>query len=240
MDDLDDPGLKEVLSRARRDWSPTAGEVERLRRGVETALAAGIPATRPAVPRTRAWVGHALVTAAFTLAGAGAGYWAGRRATPPAPVAVPAVRVTPTAPTVPALSAAPSPAPVPALEPAVAAPPPARRIERARHASVATPPPATPAESLAVEVRALRNVERALRDGNPGLAQAFLDELDRSVPGGQMREERSALRTIARCNAGQQPFGVDLADEFTAAYPSSAYRARVQQACGTDSRPSGD
>jgi hypothetical protein len=235
MDDLDDPALKEVLSRARRGWSPTAGEIERVRRGVETALATGIPAAPPAAPGTPAWVRHVLVTAAFTAAGAGAGYWAGRRATPPAPAAVSAVRVIPTAPR--------SPAPAPVLEPpapAVAAPPPARRIDRARHASVATPPPATPAESLAVEVRALRNIERALRDGNPGLAQAFLDDLDRAVPGGQMREERSALRTIARCNAGQQPFGLDLADEFTAAYPSSAYRARVQQACGTDSHSAGD
>jgi len=239
MNDLDAPATKELLSRVRRGWSPSAGEVERLRRGVEASLATGTPAAPAPVPRTPAWVRHVLVTAAFTAAGAGAGYWAGRRterhAASPAPTAVSRARVLPSAP--------PAPAPAPSLAPpapARAAAPLARRTERARQASVATPPPVTPAESLAAEVRALRNVERALRDGDPGLALAFLDDLDRTVPGGQMREERSALRTIARCTAGQQPFGLDLADEFSAAYPSSAYHGRVQQACRTDSRANGD
>jgi hypothetical protein len=183
-----------------------------------------------------------LLTAAFTAAGTGAGYWAGRRAgqgaapTVRAPVRAPHVEgaVNPAAP--PALQPPAGAELHPRVTPLVQAPP---RADPGRHRSVATPP-ATPAESLAAEVRALRNVERALRGGNPGLAAAFLDDLDREVPDGQMREERTALRTIASCTAGSQPFGVNLAEEFADAYPFSAYRARVQQACGTDSSPSGD
>jgi hypothetical protein len=241
MNDLDDPRVKNVLSRARRSWSPSAADLERVRRGVDAAVAAGMAGVPAVAPRTPSWMGRVLMTAAFTVAGAGAGYWAGRRAErrplPPAQAVASSPRVLPPAARVPAT---PPPPPVAAAgEPP--APSRARRIEKARQAPLATATADTPAESLVAEVRALRNTERALRDGNPGLALAFLDELDRIVPGGQMREERTALRSIARCNAGQQPFGVSLADEFSATYAASAYRARVEQACrGTDSHSSGD
>ncbi len=74
-------------------------------------------------------------------------------------------------------------------------------------------------ESLAIEVRALRNAERALRDGNPGLALAFLQELDRQVPNGQLTEERDAASTLARCARGDHPFGVNLAARVHRAPP---------------------
>jgi hypothetical protein len=102
-----------------------------------------------------------------------------------------------------------------------------------------TPPSQT--ESLAIEVRALRNAERALRDGNPGLALAFLQELDRQVPNGQLAEERDAAGTLARCARGDHPFGVNQAAEFTERHPGSVYRSRVEQACATtDSLSPGD
>jgi hypothetical protein len=238
MDDSDDPAMKQVLSRARRGWSPSSDDAERVRRRVQAALAGGIPEVRPRGPRPPAWVGRMLLTAAFTAAGAGAGYWAGRRAERRAPRAMTGTLAS--APV--GAMARPAPLPPPQPQPRTAVRPTPdlpRRTEPPRRRQVETPS-ATPAESLAVEVRALRNVERALRDRNPGLASAFLDDLDRAVPGGQMREERSALRAIARCTGGQQPFGVNLADEFRAAFPASAYQARVEQACGTDSRPHGD
>jgi hypothetical protein len=99
----------------------------------------------------------------------------------------------------------------------------------ARHESQSEAPP--PAELLAIEVRALRNVERALRNGNPGLALAFLQELDRQVPNGHLAEERDAAGTLARCARGDHPFGVNLAAEFTDRHPGSVYGARVAQAC---------
>ena len=96
-------------------------------------------------------------------------------------------------------------------------------------------------ESLAIELRALRNAERALRDGNSGLALAFLQELDRQVPKGQLGEERDAADTLARCTRGDRLFGVNLAAEFAERHPGSVYRARVEQACGeTDSPAPGD
>jgi hypothetical protein len=94
---------------------------------------------------------------------------------------------------------------------------------------------------MAEEVRALRSVERALRESRPGFALALLRELDRSVPDGQLREERLAVRTIARCAGGDVPFGVNLAEDFADRYPASVYGRRVTEACAaTDSASSGD
>ena len=114
-----------------------------------------------------------------------------------------------------------------------------RGAHGARHESESQTPSQT--ESLAIEVRALRNAERALRDGNPGLALAFLQELDRQVPNGQLAEERDAAGTLARCARGDHPFGVNLAAEFTERHPGSVYRARVEQTCAaTESPAAGD
>jgi hypothetical protein len=239
MPPADDAEIAEALARARRGLSPGAGDLERVRRGLDAALRAPAPAGFGAAPVARVWrrwLGRLALAGALTGAGAGAGYWAGRRAERREVAATP----TPA-------SAAPAVAPAAATEPPpTGAPAPARPIgevhrgERHRHAE-AVNSPRTDAPPLAAEVRALRNTERALREAHPGLANTFLDALDREVPDGQMREERAALRAIARCAAGDRPFGVDLADDFTQAFPSSAYRARVEQACErTDPRGAGD
>lgn len=88
-----------------------------------------------------------------------------------------------------------------------------------------------PADSLEKEVSALRAIERALRDRQPGLALALLRELDRVVPEGRLVEEREATAAIARCALDQVPFGVDLGEDFGARYPDSVYLERVAQAC---------
>ena len=87
--------------------------------------------------------------------------------------------------------------------------------------------------SLANEVRALRSIERALRDQRPGLALALLAALDREVPGGRLSEEREATSVIAHCALGDGPFGIDLEAEFAERYPSSVYLERVRQSCAT-------
>ena len=95
--------------------------------------------------------------------------------------------------------------------------------------------------SLAEEVRALRAVERALREGTPGFALSLLRELDRKVPNGRLHEERLATFTIARCAGGDVPLGVNLAEDFADRYPDSVYGRRVFDACaGTDAPRSGD
>jgi hypothetical protein len=88
-----------------------------------------------------------------------------------------------------------------------------------------------PAEALGQEVRALRAVEHALRDDDPRLALAILQQLDRDVPKGKLVEERRATSVIARCSAGAVPFGVDLAADFAGDYPESVYLGRVEQSC---------
>ena len=94
---------------------------------------------------------------------------------------------------------------------------------------------------MAEEVRVLRSVERALREHQPGFALALLRELDRSVPNGQLTEERLAVRTIARCASRDVPLGVNLADDFADQYPDSVYGRRVTESCAaTDSASSGD
>jgi hypothetical protein len=242
----DDREMTRLLAGARRGWAPTAADAQRVHRGLAAALVAPHPtATAPSRPAAQAtwktWGARIALGGALAGAGTGVGYWAGRRAERRERVAVPAAAaplpaVSLALPTPMAASSPPTAAPMP--KPAIAD---AHRADRRRRAvpEAATPP--TPAESLAAEVRALRNIERALREKNPGLATAFLDDLDREIPRGQMREERAALRAIAGCTSGDRPFGVDPAEDFTQAFPASAYRARVDQACErTDRAAAGD
>jgi len=254
-DEKRDPS--EVLARARRAWSPDEADAARVRRSIGAALAAGPAAhggggAAPAGPRgpaststsTSTWASRFLIAGAIAAASGGAGYWAGRRPVlRDAAPAAPTVSLAP--PSIPSLAPRPpSPVgPIPASDtPSVTMPSlvPSRHGGRGiRHES--EPHSQLASESLALEVRALRNAERALRDGNPGLALAFLQELDRQVPKGRLAEERDAADTLARCARGDHPFGVSLAAEFTERHPGSVYRARVEQACGeTDSPAPGD
>jgi hypothetical protein len=229
-----------VLARAQRAWSPGPADSERVRRAIGAALAAGATGSVPtAAARAPGWTARLLAAGTIAAASGGIGYWAGYRAGNrelPLVVQAPASPL-PTASTIP-LVAPTAPETQPSLVPS--APTSAHRGgHSARHDAENSAPVA--AESLAVEVRALRNTERALRDGNPGLALVFLDQLDRDVPKGQLTEERDAAATLARCARGDRPIGVDLAGDFAERHPGSVYRARVEQACAaTDSPAAGD
>ena len=225
---------EDLLARARAAWSPSAADQERVRRALGAALAAGAPSAAPsAAPGAAGWSARLLAAATIAAASGGIGYWAGTRAghRELAPAALLAPSPTPVAPGPPLapLSAPPSVTPLPSPSAA----PLHHGVHPARHEAEA---PAA-AESLAVEVRALRNAERALRDGNPGLALAFLEELDRQVPHGQLTEERDAAATLARCARGDHPIGVDLASDFIERYPASVYRARVKETCAATDSP---
>jgi hypothetical protein len=242
----DKQNISNVLARAQRARSPSAADAARVRRAIGAALAAGGSGTGDntgvrAASSAAGWASRILLVSAIAGVSAGVGYWAGHRA-----------GLRQAEPRRPAVSSAPAtlgeielPA-VPAAETGTPplAPSPTARSHRgagrtSRHGAEARAP--SPTESLAIEVRALRNAERALRDGNPGLALAFLQELDRQVPSGQLAEERDAIATTARCARGDRPFGVSLLDEFVQRHPASVYRARVEQACAaTDSPATGD
>ena len=225
----------DVLAGARRAWSPSVADQERVRRSIGAALPGTAPGHAPAAAPRAGWGPRLLAVATIAAASGGIGYWAGHRAglreTPqitriaPAPVAV-----APTVPLAPVAANEPQPSPPPSSPIA-----PHRGEHAARHQAESSAPAA--AESLAIEVRALRNAERALRDGNPGLALAFLEELDRQVPHGRMTEERDAASTLARCARGDRPIGVDLAGEFIERHPESIHRARVEETCAATDPP---
>ena len=189
----DDPAMKEVLDQARRGWSPGAADAARVRRAVNGALGRSRAACR--ATRRRIGLGSSDPAGRRVSPAPGRRRLLGRPTSGAAPGCVPTDRR----------------AAWPSFPPRLRRPARRRRLDRpnrhrrlrcppitARHAARRHPaeqPPGTPAESLAAEVRALRNIERALRDGNPGLATAFLDQLDRDVPNGQMR---GRARRLAR------------------------------------------
>jgi hypothetical protein len=205
------------------------------------ALAAGATGSLPtAAARVPGWTARLLAAGAIAAASGGIGYWVGHRAGLREAPLVAQVAPDPS----PAATSAPlAPSLAPEAQPSLAPSVPLAVHHAAGHLShheAAGSAPAA-AESLAVEVGALRNAERALRDGNPGLALAFLTELDRQVPNGQLTEERDAAATLARCARGDRPIGVNLAADFVERHPASVYRARVEQTCAaTDSPATGD
>ena len=237
-----------TLERARAGLSPSPADAARVRASLAAALAApGNLAPEDASSHAGqglgtggGWLRRVLVVsvAAAAMAGAG-GYWMGYRAGAREgrlAAALPAVTdesAPPSRAGAVAGGGAPSPGPVSA--PPMGDAPTAQEAIRRR--------PVTPArsgrpevtsfarESLGQEVRALRAVEHALRDDDPRLALAILQQLDRDVPKGKLVEERRAMTVIARCSADDVPFGVKLDEDFASAFPESVYLARVEQAC---------
>ena len=262
------PDADAVIVRARAALSPTAGDVQRVRMAIDSALAAGATALAagaaaatvtkvatvatvrmagtggPAAPV--AWGASKLSVLALTagltaLLAGGAGYLAGRRAgarqvqaplLPATVVEIPASAIEPAGP------AATAPIPLASVTGALlpsasgSGPASARRIARAPRAEGGAGTGVAPDPSLDQEVRALRSVERALRDRQPGLALALLAALDRDVPGGKLVEEREAMLVIARCAQADAPIRVELEGAFAGRNPGSVYLQRVQQACG--------
>jgi hypothetical protein len=58
----------------------------------------------------------------------------------------------------------------------------------------------------------------------------LLGELDRTVPQGQLGEERDAARVIAHCQLGSET-AEKLAADFSRRHPASAYLARMKETC---------
>ncbi|HVX97184.1 MAG TPA: hypothetical protein VHK47_19865 [Polyangia bacterium] len=243
MNDLD---ASTVLARARAGLSPSAEQTAQVRQSLATAIASG---TMPARARAGATSGTVRLatrlvlasTLALGAAGTGyvAGYRAGRRALPVVPRAAPLA-----APPASEAARGPGPATSSSAPAAERTSEPRRAGGLARPArsvataSTATETKAPPAASLEAELRALRGVERALRDHQPGLALALLRRLDAEVPDGKLVEERDATSAIARCELGDVPFGVDLARDFADRHPDSVYAARVAAGCRDGARKS--
>lgn len=226
MNQLDlDPSS--VLARARAGFSPTEADRARVLQAMNAKLAAtptAGPQAGASAPRAGlGWGAHLILAGVVAVTAGGIGYKLGVRAgreAAPAPASSPDTRPPPSR-TV--LNPASPPPPVSA--PSAAAPSAARpRLPR--------PVTVSPAASLEAELRALRSVERALREHEPGMALALLRELDRTVPDGKLVEEREATAAIARCTLGDLPFGVSPARDFADRHADSVYLERVEQACG--------
>ena len=86
------------------------------------------------------------------------------------------------------------------------------------------------AASLRPELEALQQAERALRHGDPWRAFWILQDCERLVGAGSMREERLALSNVARCTMSIEQRTQSLS-RFLSEYPTSTYAERVRQSC---------
>lgn len=236
MEELDDRS-KQLLALARRRMSPTLDDQLRLRKLLEARHAQ--PGGASAGSFARRW-GPLLATAVFFGA---AGFYAGYRVS----------NASLSRAEVPVRRSAPAPAPAPALarveappldkpaaevvREAAAAPEREPAVKRARtrtRTPVDTTAPAVapeaPNPSLEIELQGVRRMELALREGQPALALSILDQLDRDVPEGRMREERRAGFVMARCAVGLGSRAA-LLREFESQHPESMYLERVRRHC---------
>lgn len=182
---------------------------------------------------TKAWLAGVALALGVT---AGAGLWALGRAEPTphapaprlsaAPAALQAAPVTsPSASSNPEMRghgvpAAPANEPEPSSQPAETTRRPPRSIPSARSRT---------ALDLGEELAGVREAEQALNAGDAGRALAILHELERAA-GGDLREERAALRVLAHCQLGSTTSG-ERARRFLSTYRNSVYAVRVRAAC---------
>ncbi|MGC4087208.1 MAG: hypothetical protein QM756_04750 [Polyangiaceae bacterium] len=238
---MNDSELEEaaLLRQARAGLSPSAADGDRVRRALELSLTLGSGAVAHGATTQLSGLAK-LGLAAAVAAGTGlGGYWLGYHAGA-ADRATAATQARAPAPAAPAVLEAPAPAR--SSEPEVATPPvvspragtSASRVPTAA-ASTSQGAPRDTKETaseptLEAETRLLARVERALRDQNPRFALALLGELDREVPGGQLREEREAARVVAHCEL-ESPTAAELSQNFIARHKGSALAARIVRAC---------
>jgi hypothetical protein len=258
MKNLED-AERQFIEGARRAWSPSAQDAERVLLALDHKMAdLGSMAEPSHTATSRGEVGPAPVAegvtglsgslflspiprwvlAAVALSGgAGSlGYALGFRAG--ARTTAPAVAHVVSAGPAPAQSARPLEAGLrePVASPAPEQPPKVNqaggdaRDEPAPPRGSGSAPEKRASAALDEEVRTLRRVERALREQNPRLALALLDDLDRAVPNGQLGMERFAASTLARCalGYGSRPA---LLEDFAKRHPASAYLTRIRQEC---------
>ncbi len=208
------PDARSLLDAGRHAHDPPPSARHRVRARVLAEVAAP---PRPSLPRPLALVALAVVVALLAAL-------ALRRT--PAPTSAPPVTPAPTlAP--PQRTDAP-PAPVPTVSPAITA------VPTVAPAPVVAPPqrPARPApdrtDTLAAELRLLREARAQLASHDVSGALATLDQHARRFAHGQLTEEREAVRSLARCATRPDP---SEADRFARAWPASPSIARVRRAC---------
>ena len=119
-----------------------------------------------------------------------------------------------------------------ATQPAASKPPAAKPHEpRASKRSIGTAQPTKRDRSSRDELALLQRAERAIRSGDPDLALAFLDDIERRYPNTRLGEERTAARLMARC-ARADAGASEEARRFLQSHGASVYTDRVGELCG--------
>lgn len=93
--------------------------------------------------------------------------------------------------------------------------------------------------ALSGEIALLARVERAIRSGEPRLALALLDELDRDYPVAVLSHERAAAQVLARCSlpaarehgTSEEQAARRRAERFLGEHVASVYSDRIRAAC---------
>jgi hypothetical protein len=256
MSDLS-PDTNQLLELARGAGTLSAARRTQIKASLLTQIAAGGLAMQLGTSGVglgkAAWFSgpiSKLVSAVALVSVAGAGVYAGVRSkASQAPLTQVAAPAAPQAPLAHVSHAAPSttsePAPelaapepaAPELVASAAVPSPAPNSRAAgapaRAATANAPAAATAttanADTLSDETRLLRAADQALRAGNAQRALTLLDEHAASYPHGALAPERNAERMVARCQLGE--VDANHAQAYLAAHPSSAFTARIRDAC---------
>jgi hypothetical protein len=86
-------------------------------------------------------------------------------------------------------------------------------------------------QSIAAETEHLREVQRAIRDGDAARALQLLDQDDAQFARGVLAQERSAARVQALCKQGRSESARAEAAHFEARWPRSALLGRIRAEC---------
>ena len=245
------PQARAILEEGRAGDEPTEADKERLRLKVAAALAETPPAGEgPAVglPWRR---GRGLAVALLVGGCAALGLWRWQSApsvsAPPPAMPAASVGLSPAAlaPAVapvaesqlPAAEPAAAPAAEPAAAPAVEPQPPAAEpdVTPAPRPPRRAPPAASArrveTDSLAEELRLLREAQAARRSGSPALALERVREHARRFPEGLLRAEREAAEVLVLCELGQVSEASQRAELFEQRYPDSPLRRALHVSC---------
>lgn len=171
--------------------------------------------------------------AAFTGALAfGAGYIAGHHTRTVVVKTVTVVQAQP-----PAASVVPIPAPPEPLTPASLSSSLDLDHSGARPRAATIPAPSASARdhSLSDELELLRRAERTIRSGNSQVALGLLAELDENFPKGQLLQERTAARVMARCQLDTEDEARAHGSAYLLAHAQSVYADRVRTLCHLNS-----
>lgn len=94
---------------------------------------------------------------------------------------------------------------------------------------------ATPALALRAELTLMTAAQTALRDGRAAESLAFLEQYDRTFPGGQLLGERLAAEVFAACQLGDRARATRAATRFLQRDSGSVLAQRVQRSCAFQS-----